>query len=61
MKKQESALIDALKVKVTALLDMEKTNGDEIEQAYLELGKWVDTKEESHAVLHARREAKLGR
>lgn len=61
MKKQEIALVDALKAKVTALLDMEKSNDDEIEQAYLELGKWVDIKEEGHAVMHARREANFGR
>lgn len=74
MMMRKEALVKALVAKLSALMDIEEASGrmegvcepecedgDEIEETFLELRKWVDTKEEEYALLHARREARNGR
>jgi len=71
MSEQKSALVEALEKKLTALLDMGEASGDQecstapedgdVEKAFRELRKWVDTTEVAYAQLHARYEARAGR
>ncbi|GMH33052.1 hypothetical protein BSKO_00886 [Bryopsis sp. KO-2023] len=61
MSKKETAIIDALKAKATALLDMEAENQADVEKVIVELGKWVNISDAPHAILHAKREAQAGR
>ena len=74
MMMRKEALVKALVAKLSALMDIEEASGrkegvcepgcedsDEIEETFLELRKWVDTKEEEYALLHARHEARNGR
>eukprot|EP01024_Parvocaulis_polyphysoides_P009854 TRINITY_DN1319_c1_g1_i1.p3 TRINITY_DN1319_c1_g1~~TRINITY_DN1319_c1_g1_i1.p3 ORF type:complete len:135 (-),score=25.97 TRINITY_DN1319_c1_g1_i1:200-550(-) len=57
----KEALVAALAAKCRIFIEKEEPLEDELAASFKELRKWVDTTEEPHSLLHAKREMKAGR